>query len=224
MEQIALTEHLFRFDQADRVLHGWWNDETDPRLKQQLADYWTDHVSADLDAYIETCLAAKRAGLPVVVGMEVDYYPGRMHIVENLLRDYPFDVLLGSVHWLETWMFDDLGSQIAMGEWDTRKVEDVWDALHAVPRRTGRHPSFTDVLAHPVDLRKVAGYRPTQTDEVATTRMAEAAAAHDMAAEVSLAGWRKPSSRSNTRVSSLLSRFHAKGVKITTTPSQTPTA
>jgi len=85
-------------------------------------------VSADLDAYVETCLAAKAAGLPIVMGMEVDYYPGRMDKVAALLSGYPFDVLLGSVHWLGAWMFDDLDSAVAMEEWDSRGVDAVWDA------------------------------------------------------------------------------------------------
>ncbi|HEY2427640.1 MAG TPA: PHP domain-containing protein, partial [Acidimicrobiales bacterium] len=129
VSEIALTEHLFRFDQADALLGGWWEDaDDDPRLTAEMARYWKEHVSADLDAYVETCLAAKAAGLPVVVGMEVDYYPGRMDEVAALLAGYPFDVLLGSVHWLGTWLFDDLESAVAAAEWDARRVEDVWDA------------------------------------------------------------------------------------------------
>ena len=56
VEELALTEHLFRFEQADALLGGWWEDEPDDGLRQQMAAYWHDHVSADLDAYVETCL------------------------------------------------------------------------------------------------------------------------------------------------------------------------
>ena len=85
-----------------------------------MARYWRDHVSADLDAYVETALAAKAAGLPVVIGMEVDYYPGRMDDVSALLAGYPFDVLLGSVHWIDAWRFDDLDDALSMDEWSVR--------------------------------------------------------------------------------------------------------
>jgi histidinol-phosphatase (PHP family) len=210
--QIALTEHLFRFDQADRLVGGWWADDTDDRLKAEVARYWAEHVSADLDNYVETCLAAKAAGLPVVMGMEVDYYPGRMDEVAGLLQGYPFDVLLGSVHWLGTWMFDDLGSQVAMGEWDRRGVESVWEA-YTVALEELAATGTVDVLAHP-DLCKVTGRRPATPDEW-YDRMAEAAKGAGVAAEVSSAGWRKPAGEEYSPPP-LLSRFRAAGVRVTT--------
>src|SRR5579864_322767 len=151
--EIALTEHLFRFTQADDLLGGWWGDEPDPRLRDAVAGYWDNHVSADLDAYVETCLAAKAAGLPVVIGMEVDYYPDRMDAVAGLLSQYPFDVLLGSVHRIGSWMFDDLSSAVAMGEWDTRSVESVWNDYTRCLEELAE-TGAVDVLAHP-DLCKV---------------------------------------------------------------------
>ena len=212
VSELAMTEHLFRFEQADALLGGWWEDEADPRLRASAASYWNTHVSADLDAYVETCLAAKAAGLPVVVGMEVDYYPGRMDEVGALLAQYPFDVLLGSVHWLGTWMFDDLASAIAVGEWDARSVERVWDDYTRALEELAASGAV-DVLAHP-DLCKVAGHRPALPDEF-HDRMAEAAAAAGLAAEVNSAGWRKPAAEAYP-APSLLERFHARGVPVTT--------
>ena len=210
--EIALTEHLFRFSQADAALGGWWDDEGDARLRGEMARYWNDHVSADLDAYVETCVAAKAAGLPVAIGMEVDYYPGRMDRVAALLDGYPFDVLLGSIHWLGAWMFDDLDSVVAMAEWDSRRVEDVWDSYTRALEELAA-TGAVDVLAHP-DLCKVTGRRPAVPDEF-YDRMAEAAAAAGLAAEVSSAGWRKPADEAYP-APDLLARFHDRGVPITT--------
>jgi histidinol-phosphatase (PHP family) len=122
--EIALTEHLFRFRQADALLGGWWNEEGgDPKLGESAAAYWHRHVGADLDQYVATVLDAKAAGLPVALGLEVDYYRGRMDQVAALLCGYPFDVLLGSVHWLGAWLFDDLSDGVAQAEWGRRGVE-----------------------------------------------------------------------------------------------------
>ncbi|GAC1316088.1 MAG: histidinol-phosphatase [Acidimicrobiales bacterium] len=210
--ELALTEHLFRFSQADAALGGWWDDERDGRLRGEVARYWNDHVSADLDAYVETCMAAKAAGLPVAIGMEVDYYPGRMDRVAALLEGYPFDVLLGSIHWLGAWMFDVLDSAVAMAEWDARRVEDVWDTYTRALEELAA-TGAVDVLAHP-DLCKVTGRRPAVPDEF-YDRMAEAAAGAGLAAEVSSAGWRKPADEAYP-APDLLGRFHARGVPITT--------
>jgi histidinol-phosphatase (PHP family) len=210
--EIALTEHLFRFDQADAVLGGWWRDERDERRRDEMARYWYEHVSADLDAYVETGLAAKAAGLPVVLGMEVDYYPGRMDRVSALLAGYPFDVLLGSVHWLGTWLFDIPESELAMAEWDTRRVEDVWDEYTRALEELAA-TGAVDVLAHP-DLCKVVGRRPAVPDEF-YDRMAEAAAAAGIAAEVNAAGYRNPFAEPYSPPP-LLERFHRAGVPVTT--------
>jgi histidinol-phosphatase (PHP family) len=212
VSELALTEHLFRFQQADALLGGWWRDEPDQRMAAEMERYWYEHVSADLDAYVETGLAAKAAGLPVVIGMEVDYYPGRMDRVAELLAGYPFDVLLGSVHWLGAWMFDDLTSAVAVAEWRARRVDDVWDEYTRALEELAA-TGAVDVLAHP-DLCKVAGFRPAVPDEW-YDRMAEAAAGAAIAAEVNANGYLKPAAEPYSPPP-LLERFRRAGVPVTT--------
>jgi len=210
--ELALTEHLFRFVQADAALRGFWDDDPDPRLRTQLAGYWDDHAHADLDVYVDAVLEAKAAGLPVVLGLEVDHYAGRMDRVAALLDGYPFDVLLGSVHWIGAWGFDQLGDPAVEAEWDQRAIDDVWDAYTDALEELAAS-GVCDVLAHP-DLPKVGGRRPAVPDEW-YDRMAEAAAASGMAAEVSSAGCRKPVAEAYP-APALLSRFRKAGVPVTT--------
>ena len=210
--EIAVTEHLFRFAQADAVLAGFWDDDPDPALRRTMAAYWADHAREDLDAYVEAALAAKAAGLPVVLGLEVDHYAGRMDKVAALLAGYPFDVLLGSVHWIGAWGFDDYEDPVVAAEWDRRGTEAAWrgytDALEELAAS-----GVCDVLAHP-DLCKVTGRVPAVPDEF-YDRMAEAAAASGLAAEVSSAGWRKPAGEAYP-APALLRRFAQRGVPVTT--------
>jgi histidinol-phosphatase (PHP family) len=210
--QIAITEHLHRFRQTEAVLKGWWNDDPNPELAATMARVWTDDQGADLDHYVEVALAAKAEGLPVVLGLEVDYYAGRMGTVAALLDGYPFDVLLGAVHWIGSWGFDNWGVPRFDAEWDTRRVEAVWDDYTRCLEELAA-TGTCDVLAHP-DLCKVTGRVPDVPDEF-YDRMAEAAAGSGMAAEVSSAGWRKPIGEAYP-APALLSRFRARGVPITT--------
>jgi histidinol-phosphatase (PHP family) len=210
--EIALTEHLFRFRQADRLLRGFWEDEPKAALRVSMRDYWDDHARADLDAYVECALAAKDAGLPVVLGLEVDYYRGRMEDVAALLAGYPFDVLLGSVHWIGTWRFDDLSDPASMDEWPARHVDAVWRAYVTALEELAASETC-DVLAHP-DLVKVAGHRPAAPEEC-WDRMVEAAVTSGMAAELSSAGWRKPAAEAYP-APALLERFVRRGVPLTT--------
>lgn len=210
--EIALTEHLFRFRQADAVLGGWWKDLDEPGLELAMERWWASEQGGDLDEYVEVVLAAKEAGLPVVLGLEVDHYAGRMHEVADLLAGYPFDVLLGSVHWIGAWGFDNFGQDAFVNEWDLRTIEVVWDAYTTALEELA-DSGVCDVLAHP-DLCKISGRRPAVPDEF-HHRMAEAAARSGMAAEVSSAGWRKPVGEAYPSPD-LLACFQAAGVPVTT--------
>ena len=212
VDEIALTEHLFRFRQADSLLRGWWDTEPEPALRDAMARYWDDEQGADLDDYVSVALAAKAEGLPVVLGLEVDFVRGRMDDIAALLGGYPFDVLLGSVHWLGAWGFDNYDDRVFAAEWDTRRVEDVWDAYTRDLEELAASRTC-DVLAHP-DLCKVFGRRPGAPDEF-HARMAEAARTSGMAAEVSSAGWRKPADEQYP-APCLLKRFREAGVPVTT--------
>ncbi len=211
--ELALTEHLHRFTQIDHVVGEFWrHDEPSPALQASMASYWDFHARSDLDAYVESALEAKKAGLPVVIGLEVDYYRGRMDKVADLLAGYPFDVLLGSVHWLGAWRFDDLSDEISMDEWSVRQVDQCWDDYTEAIEELAATQTC-DVLAHP-DLIKVVGKHPDSPVEW-WDRIAEAAVTHDMAAEVSSAGWRKPVDEQYP-AQPLLERFVAGGVPLTT--------
>lgn len=210
--EIAITEHLFRFTQASVVVGDFWDDDRSPALRSSMSAYWDFHARADLDSYVETVQAVKQAGLPVVLGLEVDYYPDRMDLVADLLAGYPFDVLLGSVHWLGAWRFDDLGDPASMAEWPARDVDACWEAYTRAMEELAATRTC-DVLAHP-DLIKVAGYLPDSPNEW-WDRIAEAAAGSGMAAELSSAGWRKPVGEQYP-AQPLLVRMAARGVPLTT--------
>jgi histidinol-phosphatase (PHP family) len=212
VSEIALTEHLFRFRQARELLGPFWDTAPDAHLRDSMAHYWDDHCHADLDEYVAAVSEAKAAGLPVVLGLEVDHYPGLMGKVGTLLSGMPFDVLLGSVHWIGAWLFDWLEDPDSVAEWGRRGVDAVWDAYTDCLEELA-DSGVCDVLAHP-DLAKVAGHRPAAPAEF-HARIAEAAARSGMAAEASSAGWRKPVGEMYP-APDLLGRLRALGVPLTT--------
>ncbi len=210
--EIAVTEHLFRFTQAKDRLGGFWDDLPGDALRPGMAAYWDHHARVDLDDYVEVVEAVKAAGLPVVLGLEVDYYQDRMDDVADLLDGYPFDVLLGSVHWLGTWRFDVLSDPLVVAEWDHRVIDKVWDEYTRALEELAAS-GVCDVLAHP-DLVKITGRVPAVPDEF-YDRITEAAVRSGMAAELSSAGWRKPVGEEYP-APPLLRRFVTQGVPLTT--------
>jgi histidinol-phosphatase (PHP family) len=210
--EIAVTEHLFRFTQAKDLLGGFWDDFPGDYLGAGMSAYWDHHARVDLDDYVEVVQAVKAEGLPVVLGLEVDFYQGRMDQVARLLADYPFDVLLGSVHWLGAWRFDVLDEPETLAEWDVRHIDEVWEEYTRAMEELAASGAC-DVLAHP-DLVKIAGRVPAVPDEF-YDRITEAAAESGMAAELSSAGWRKPLGEEYP-APPLLARFVDRGVPLTT--------
>ncbi len=212
VEEIAVTEHLFRFVQAIPLLERAWIAEEPSPLLEDMHDYWRAHATADLDAYVTAVEMAKKRGLPVLLGMEVDYYPTLMDTVADLLSDYPFDVLLGSVHWLGPWRFDDLDSKLSVDAWDLYPLPKVYERyVEAVEKLAASH--VCDVLSH-LDLIKVTSRIPEDLSWV-HSRLVDAASMHGMTVEVSSAGWRKPVA-SQYPDFSLLEALAKRGVPVTT--------
>ena len=211
--EVALTEHLHRFTQVSDIVGRFWETtESNPVLQRSMAEYFDHHARSDLDAYVELALLAKSEGLPVKVGLEVDYYQGQMDQVGDLLNQYPFDVLLGSVHWIGGWRFDDKEDLDQLAEWDARQVDACWDAYcDAIDELAATNTC--DVLAHP-DLIKYTGRIPESPVEW-WDRLAESAERSGMAAELSSAGWRTDAAEQYPAVP-LLNRFIERGVPMTT--------
>lgn len=186
---LAVTEHLERFRQVRSLLDGTWNDDPDPELRNFMDRVFDEEQGADLDDYVLDLGQAQSDGLPILVGVELGWWPSRAEALATVLADYPFDVVLGSVHNLGAWMFDAYDDPAVAAEWKRRDPEKVWeDYTTAVEELAGAE--LCDVLAH-VDLVKITGTRPDRTPEF-HRRLVEAAAANDLAVEVSSAGLRKP--------------------------------
>jgi histidinol-phosphatase (PHP family) len=187
--ELALTEHSHRFVDVASLVGPFWLKFGHEPTSPVIAEYFAWHARNSLEDYVNLALAAKEQGLPVKIGLEVDYYRGQMDEVSDLLAQYPFDVLIGSVHWLDTWQFDDVDNPVHMHQWDVRDVEQSWsqyaDAIGELAATNS-----VDVLAHP-DLIKVAGIIAPDPDQF-WERMANAAREADVSMEISSAGWRKP--------------------------------
>lgn len=85
VDEIGFSEHVYYFVQT----RNFWRL---PAL--------TERCRFDLDLYVDALIEAKRQGLPVKVGLEVDWVGERSGELAEILAEYPFDFLLGSVHWL----------------------------------------------------------------------------------------------------------------------------
>ena len=167
IDEIGFTEHIYYFTQT-RAL---WS-----------VPYQVERCRYDIDRYVDAILQARDRGLPVKLGLEVDYVPGREDETRAILDPYPWDFLLGSVHFI-----DGLGIDGAPRLVDHVGVDETWRLYFETLAIAARSGLF-DSLSHP-DLAKVHGNR---VDGFDYTEIADAIADSGVAVEVSTAGLRKP--------------------------------
>ena len=169
LHEIGFTEHVYYFRQTREC----WSRQ-----------YQAERCVYDLDVYVDAVLEAKRRNLPVKLGLEVDWFPPGDEPLPDLLAGYPWDYLLGSVHWVDGRSVDGGADRGAWREWPSgevwRRYADEWSRA----ARSGRF----DVMSHP-DLAKIFGVRGGDDDYA---RMAAAADEAGVALEISTAGLRKP--------------------------------
>jgi histidinol-phosphatase (PHP family) len=171
VDEIGFSEHVYYFRQT-RAL---WS-----------VPYQLERCVYDLDAYVAAIVAAKERGAPVKLGLEVDYVAGREDETRALLAPYPWDYILGSVHFI-----DGLGVDGEPRLVDEIGVEAAWMRYFDVLGEAARSGLF-DALSHP-DLVKIFGMRPDpELVERLHDQAADSIAAAGVAIEVSTAGLRKP--------------------------------
>ena len=170
VDEIGFTEHLYYFREFDELVKH---------------PYQRDRLGHDIDRYCEAVLEGKRRGLPVKLGLEVEWFGGAEAELTEILAGYPWDYLLGSVHLLEGEAID-----LEPGLWELLTVEEIWRRYFAALGELAAS-GLVDVLAHP-DLVKIFGRRPApQVVAELHEEAAESIQAAGIAIEVSTAGLRK---------------------------------
>ena len=209
VDEVGFTEHLYRCIEAAPVLGGFWADEPQRDLAADTEAMFRDDLSLSLDGYVEAVVAAKDRGLPVKLGLEVDFFADTIDAVMELLAPYPWDFLIGAVHWVGGWSVD---YGVSAYEFDRRGIRRAYEDYFAVKTELAASGTV-DVLAH-VDVVKRFGHVPEAVPIDLYQQVVDAAAASGTAVELSSAGLHKPIGEVYPSPT-LLSMFHAAGVPIT---------
>lgn len=153
--------------------------ERDPELSMS---------ACELGDYVAEVRALK-ARFPdyVLLGIEADYRPHTVSEVRSLLEGHPFDYVIGSVHHLGSWGFDDPRQ---MDEYADRDIDDIWVEYFELVGDAAESGLFT-ILGH-LDLVKKFGYRPTRTLDAELNRLVERVATAGVLVEINTAGLHRP--------------------------------
>lgn len=128
--------------------------------------------------------------LTIRIGLEADFHPGSEAYVQDLIAAYDWDYIIGSVHYIGDWGFDNPD---CLAAWDNCNIEDAYLAYFDLVARSAATGMF-DIIGHP-DLIKKFGHRaPSDSQAViaAEETMLQAVLQSGAALEISSAGLRKP--------------------------------
>ncbi|MCL2677939.1 MAG: histidinol-phosphatase HisJ family protein [Clostridiales bacterium] len=134
-------------------------------------------------------LAAKKRYMGVMelrAGIEVDYTPQSEAETARILSLFPYDYVIGSVHFLDGWEFDNEAFISRFAEF---QANELYLAYFTMQERLLR--ARYDILGH-MDLIKVFGLRSSQPVEKLAAPLLRAVAASGITVEINTNGLYKP--------------------------------
>lgn len=160
--------------------------------------YWIDEKQRDpslamreeqLPEYVAQVLRLREdySEITIRLGLEVDYIPGCEDKAGLLIDAYPFDYVLGSVHYIDGWGFDN---PAYLEQYRHININDLFHRYFTQLQAAARSGLF-DIMAHP-DLVKKFNYRPAENLQQLYNDTARVLKEAGVCLEVNTAGLRAP--------------------------------
>ncbi len=125
--------------------------------------------------------------LKIKIALEADFMVGYEKQTSALLSAYPYDYIIGSVHYIGDWGFDNPSDT---SRWDKENVDQVYREYYHLLRLSAQSRMF-DIMGH-VDLVKKFGHRAQSDMTSEIKKTAEVFKDCGVAVEINTAGLRKP--------------------------------
>lgn len=151
-------------------------------------DYKYRMKISDLNPYLKSIKDLKNSNsqIEILLALEVDYILNREDLIEREVLEAQTDYLIGSVHFLGDWGFDN---PEFVGQWQERGVLETWseylDSIEAMAKSR-----LFQICGH-IDLPKLFGARMPSSLMPKMRHTLEVLRDNDMVIEVNAAGLRK---------------------------------
>jgi histidinol-phosphatase (PHP family) len=168
LEQIGLSDHM-------PLLHVNPEDYPDSGMAME-----------ELPGYVEECFLLKdkyKDLISVRVGLEGDFVEGYEEQIAAIVHGYPWDYMIGSVHFLGKW---DVTDYRMVNEWEGRSVIEVYEQYYDAIKKAAATGLY-DYIGH-IDAIKRFGFRPEEDTSPLEEAALQAVAKHGMAIELNAAG------------------------------------
>lgn len=151
LDEICLLEHSIRFTD----FHPTFKEAREYSLYQKR---WFDGKASNahsLDEFKSLAAEVRERDYPVKVsfGLEICYFEQHLDLIKELTQDNFFDYLLGSVHWVDNWTFNQRKYQ-----WLGKDFNRIYQRYFELENSLVESGIF-DIIAHP-DLITCHGLYP----------------------------------------------------------------
>lgn len=176
--RIGISEHAYLFQELLPIYRERIGPGHTVLGRRQHQWFYAKAGKWSLEDYFELLLPVREQGIKI--GLELDWFPGSNEQVKELLAPWPWDYVIGSVHWLDGWVFD-----IWQDTWQGRNIGAVWDRYLEISR-DGVTSGCFDILGH-ADAIKIFGQKPSPMPLKHFNQLARALAENSVAVEVNTA-------------------------------------
>ncbi|MFC4303208.1 PHP domain-containing protein [Cohnella boryungensis] len=150
----GVVDHLYRFRECRPYYEKHMLLDDSPVGQAQLK--WLNQVCVtSLDEFVSFVTEAKKTRPDLLLGIEADFFPGGERELGDLLAGYDWDYIIGSVHFMDGWGFDNPQTQSRFADLKPLEAYSIYFDLLRQACRSG----LFDLIAHPDNL-KVFGFRP----------------------------------------------------------------
>lgn len=216
LKEVGIVDHLYRFKETNAYFEKALNlDENDS--VGQLQSYWLKNVMTEkLDEFVDTITAAKKRwekqGVSLRLGIEADYFVGQEQELSSLLEGQPWDYIIGSVHYMDGWGFDN--PQTA-DRFEEVNLEELYSRFYETVEKMILSNLF-DFVAH-LDNLKVFNYKVNNEsfNQQWYKRIADALKETDTATEVNAGLYYRYPVKEMCPSKDFLTTIVGKGVPIT---------
>ncbi|MEX2461185.1 MAG: histidinol-phosphatase HisJ [Paenibacillaceae bacterium] len=144
----------------------------------------------ELPSYVEECLHLKdkyKDQIDIRVGLEGDYIEGYEAEIKQIIEAYPWDYVIGSVHFLGKWDISDFRQ---LDGWQTRDNDEVYRQYYDAVQKAAR-TGFYDYIGH-IDVIKRFGFQPANDITELEKQTLDVVKQQGLAIELNASGLRMP--------------------------------
>jgi histidinol-phosphatase (PHP family) len=143
VKTLYLLEHSHRFTEFSNLYSEVVNYNTYQR------DWLNSKMEVSLDNYKKIINRVRDYKWPIDLkfGLEICYMKGKEQLIYDTTRDFNWDFLTGSVHWLDGWGFDHRAEF-----WEGRDVDEIYSTYYDTMTYLIKSGLF-NILAHPDSIK-----------------------------------------------------------------------